>query len=257
VAWALVVSVDVAWAPDPETTLPLALLPADPQRVTAGGGGIYRESSAAIYRAPSSPVRHELGSKTEAAGKVKGKHYLGGFAALAGMAAIGSLFDGVGFLMAPLAGIGALAVAWVGIRHSLTRSALGSPTVGILPTEARRGEIVRASIHLRPRLQLSPRMCRAELKGIEQAVKGSGSSSTTHTHTLYHQHFALMGPNPLTADQDVTLEAEVKIPDNAAPTFGATSNDVIWTIKIELNATTPGGSTVAYDDEIILHVQPS
>jgi hypothetical protein len=248
VAWELVVSVDVAWARDPVERVPIEVVAGEAQ----ADAGVYRA-------APAPPVRHALGPDAEQAGSIKPRKTGVVFFSALTFGAVATQFGQFGaYILAPAAFLLAGTALWQAWRRSGARHALGQPRFELLPPEVRGGESVQARITLQPHRDLDYLDGWAELHGREIAVRGSGSSSTTHNHTLQREQIALEGPETPRAGQAVTLAATVPIARGAAPSFGAPSNHVSWTITLKLAARQrPGQITHELEEELVLHVQPS
>lgn len=252
VEWFVAAQLDLPWASDPKTERSFVLLPREARYFLQGGGG-YRDA------ALMAPVRHELGPSAPKAGSRKSRGDTASFFAGLAVAAVSTQFGMAAYVLTPLFLFGSAAVLWGAIKRSGNEHMLGDPAVELLPSELRAGQDSLVRLHLQPRSELHVTEATVELRCTETTKSGSGSSTTTKHEVLFTKRQTLAGPDPIASGQVAVLEARVSIPNGAAPTFGASSNDVIWSMKVVLKAFSPRNDRVfrrELDEELVIIVQP-
>jgi hypothetical protein len=124
-----------------------------------------------------------------------------------------------------------LAMFW---RKAAERK-LGKVDVNVEPTDARPGDTVWCAVNFRPQKDVKVASITASLVGEEVVVSGSGTNSTTHTHKLFEQKHELLAQRHISAGKEVSLDVELTIPDDAAPTFRAYSNRLKWAVNVHVD----------------------
>lgn len=204
----LVASVDIPWAFDPTTSVPLHVLPrprseqdlpAVPQPSTVGkliGGGVM----AAV---------------------------LAGFAMFVGTAARLPM----PVVLAAAAGLAAAAWGWF---RWLPAWILGDVQCEVETQRLAAGDELVGYLSLHPRRPLNLKNINIQLSAQESCTSGSGSNQTTHNHTLHSQTVTLADRPAIPADQTTRLDFRLPLPPLAAYTLNHANNKLAWRVSIRI-----------------------
>ncbi len=243
VDWYLHARADVPWAIDPKTETELLLLPAPPEEVPGEG---YRERPERIARP------HVLGTGTPKAATPPNIIFVVLFMVV-GLAVMGANGSGGGVIGAVVGVAFASFFVWRALKPKLAKTKLGNVEIALDPEQTQAGASVELSIRLCPPGPVRLNGVAAKLLGQEVAVSGSGTNKTTHRHTLHSELLQLSKRRVINAGEEVTLEASITIPEDAAPSFEASDNKVRWTVETDLDI--EGWPDL--HDEQVLTVYPS
>lgn len=225
----LVSRADIPWAIDPKAEAFVVLAPA-PIEVEAGQRG-YREGPRAIVRgAPGALVRSGSGSPAARFG-------CGGFFLFCTALSAWAASDGAvaAMVFSPLFLAASVALVVSGVRRLEMRQRLGTPDVVLTPPLPTRGDLLEATITLRPRATVTIRESSAKLLGQEIVKSGSGKHSTTHTHVLHSDEGSFRhSESRLPAHGEQVLRVSFRLPPDAAPSFEATDNQVVWSLALAI-----------------------
>jgi hypothetical protein len=247
VGWFVRASVDVAWARDPSDELEVRVLPRDRRHALQAGGG-YR--SAPLQEA----VRHSLGPSALAGHARRSQGGLGlgtGLVAL-GLGAASMAAGWSGYLVTPVVAIILVGGIVNAARRRATQRALGSPHVEIDRGESQPGGTVVARVVLQPADDVAVSDVTAKLVCKETAVKGAGSSATTHNRVVAANLVSLVRVASEPGEPSHVYESTLTVPAPAPPSFGSSSNDVTWTVEFSIDA-----GVYKITEEIVLSVQPA
>jgi arrestin (S-antigen)-like protein len=131
--------------------------------------------------------------------------------------------------------IAGAAVAFFGIRNSLAERKLGPVIASATPKVALPGEEISLVMDFNPRSEARLNEITATLKGVESVTSGSGTNTTTYTHTLHEEKVVLRGNGRLFAREAQELAAKVTLPADAAPSFSATDNSLTWKVEFHID----------------------
>jgi Arrestin (or S-antigen), C-terminal domain len=227
---------DLPWALDPKAETEILLVP--PRGCPDYDFGPAYQAPAVALRGESTSVWLGTllvggcfglpGLAIMAAGVAMGVSWLRGTSGSGGaypalfLLPFGAVFAVVGF------GIAALLQ-----KRNMARRKLGDPLVNVEPSLARPGDRVSVQVTVQPRASVQLNGATAVFKGVEQAVSGSGSNRTTHTHELLQREVPLGAPPQLESGQMASFRASLELPKDAPYSFAATSNYVKWTVEIK------------------------
>ena len=227
VDWYLRARADIPWALDPKTEAEVLLEPAEAEQVAASD-----------YRSPPQPIAraHNLGGG--AMPTIPPKAIL--VVAIVFIAFISFFlwpFVEDGQVIWPKVLFAAIACLAIGrmlysqMRNAVAKSKLGDVRVELDPGATSRGQSVRVTITVRPGGGATIDGVNLELEGQEIAVSGSGTNRTTHRHRLHHQALPISeGRRQVAAGEVATFEGQVTLPEDAAPTFRASNNNLRWNV---------------------------
>lgn len=194
------VQVDIPWARDPKESEEFILLP----------GPVTRPPPFSLVEASEKgTVRVGRGCRGA----------LGVVLMLVGIASLpfGLLFMGIGlFLLFPL------------LKNYLAGDRLGRVSAFLDPTTAVPGQTVDASIRVEPKKTAQINSASVELRAREICVSGSGTSKTTHRHTVFSNIWPISGPGEVMAGAPTVLTAAVPIPEEAGFSFASPNNKLLW-----------------------------
>ena len=231
----LTARVDLPWAFDPKAEAEVLLVP--PR-------GVSEYDFGPAYQPPAAELGSEGRTRALGAALLAGCFGLPGLGIMAGGVAFGvswlrgnssdAAFPAIFMLLfgGVFASVG-FGLAVVLLKRSLARRKLGDPLVNVTPNVARPGDRVAVQVTVQPRASLRLDGASAVLKGVEQAVSGSGSNRTTHTHELFQREVGLGAPPQLDAGQMASFSASFELPRDAAYSFAATSNLVKWSLEVK------------------------
>jgi len=126
---------------------------------------------------------------------------------------------------------GGLFISLKGLWGRLGRGKLGEPTVELSTTELRRGEEVRFSVSVRPDQKTELRSLEVILECEERVVHGHGQYQSRHKRTVFEEHLTLAENKVIEPHKGFKKKGAVTIPKDAAPSFGAPHNQVIWWLR--------------------------
>jgi len=198
------VRLDVPWALDPKAKEDYILLPGP---ACAPVGEIYGVT--------------ETGESKKSVGCVL---------AVAATIAIVSLF--FGFL--PV-----IIIAWIApgvlgfkvFRTSMASRQLGEAVFSLARHRAAPGERLPISIEFSPTKSIGINGITASLKGVEEVVSGSGTNRSTHTKTIFEEHYVLSEATQLSTGSQV-VSGEILIPRTGAWTFYSDDNKLTWQVTL-------------------------
>ncbi len=245
VGWFVRAWVDVAWARDPSDEVEVRVLPRDGRHSLQSGGG-YR--SAPERKA----VRHSHGPSALAGHtrRSRGSFGLGTGLIALGLGAASMAAGWSGYLVTPVVALILVGGIVNAARRRATQRALGSPHVEIDRGESQPGGTVGARVVLQPAEDVAVSEVTATLMCKETAVKGQGSSATTHNRVVAANLVSLVRVASEPGASHV-YEGALTIPAPAPPSFGSSSNDVTWTVEFSIDA-----GEYKITEEIVLSVQP-
>jgi hypothetical protein len=167
--------------------------------------------------------------------------------------AFGCLF-GIPFVLVPLAFIALpgwlLYRAW---RNVLAERRLGEVDLSAPEGNIHGNEVVPIGVSFTPRSRIALNEIRATLVGREVVVRGSGTNKHTYRHTLHEQKIVLCEEQVVEAGTSVSVEGELVIPEEAAPSFRAPDNELRWSITFEIDV----AGWADWIREWVLAVQPA
>ena len=123
---------------------------------------------------------------------------------------------------------GGLFITLRGFWGRLGRGKLGEPTVHLSTTEVRRGEEIRFSVSIRPEQRTELRSLEVVLECEERVVHGYGQYETRHKRTVFEQRLTLAQELVIEPHRGLNRKGALTLPLDAAPSFGAPHNQVIW-----------------------------
>ena len=122
------------------------------------------------------------------------------------------------------------------LRNAAARRRIGNTRIVIEPDKARPGSTVRVAFHIQPDTTCTIQGLHASLVGQEIAIRGSGSSRQTHTHSIHKQRVAFLDTTrTLEAKKVFRFEGTLQLPANASPSFYGGSNSIAWSILAEVD----------------------
>ncbi len=128
---------------------------------------------------------------------------------------------------------GGLLISVKGFWGRLGRGKLGEPTVQVSTTEVRRGEEIRFSVSVRPEQRTELRALEVILECEERVIHGHGQYQSRHKRTVFEQRLALSKDAIIEPHRGFRKNGALTVPQNAAPTFGAPHNQVIWWLRFQ------------------------
>lgn len=128
-----------------------------------------------------------------------------------------------------------LIIMLAGFRNWIAERRIGKVELNLDRHQFSSGDHVEAELVFTPRKVTKVNGIKAKLIGKEEAVSGSGSNRTTHTHELYEESFELLGGGETAPDQPVRLPILVSLPQTQAYSFHASDNKIIWQLKITID----------------------
>ncbi|MEM7168215.1 MAG: hypothetical protein AAF581_22400 [Planctomycetota bacterium] len=129
----------------------------------------------------------------------------------------------------------ALIFASITLRAKVAERRLGPVEVVLDPTLTRPGQNVRCTVRFTPQADIEVAGVTARLTGRERVVSGSGTDRTTYTHEIHSATEQLLGQDHIFAGNAVELSADLAIPEDAAPTFVASSNRLEWVVTVHID----------------------
>lgn len=233
VDWYILARADVPWAIDPKAEHDILLLAAEPQSTSSntyrGGPGL-------------APRHHDLGPAVRGGTQPPWMKFgaVGLFFAFFFVFFGKHLFeDGRPNLM--LFGFFAFALVmtgrmfWTDVRNMAAKRRIGDIRLSVEPSATMRGQSIQIRAALDPLSDARMSKVTATLVGDEVAVSGSGTSRTTHTHSLDRVSEEMASGIAVKKGQPVELTCSLKVPDHAAPTFRAEDNKVRWQLIVHFD----------------------
>jgi hypothetical protein len=126
---------------------------------------------------------------------------------------------------------GGLLVSLKGLWTRLGRGKLGEPTVHLSTTEVRRGEGIRFSVSIRPDRRTDLRSLEVILECEERVIHGHGQYQSRHKRSVFEKRIVLAEDTVIEPHRGFRKKGVLTIPTDAAPTFGAPHNQVIWWLR--------------------------
>lgn len=160
-----------------------------------------------------------------------GGGFIAGLAMLASGRAEGLFMLVWGSLFGGIPGIMALFM----LRNTFAKRKLGEVHVSFQPNSVGPGERATLYLEFKPRADIEINAITATFKGQEVVVSGSGTNTTTHRHTLHERVEELTGRCTLRRLEHADFKLELEVPDDAAPSFTASSNSVTWTCALHID----------------------
>ena len=126
---------------------------------------------------------------------------------------------------------GGLLISLKGLWGRLGRGKLGEPSVALNTTEVRRGEGIRFSVSVRPEQKTELRSLEVILECEERVVHGHGQYQSRHKRTVFEQRLTLAEDVVIEPHKGFNKKGSIVLPEDAAPSFGAPHNQVIWWLR--------------------------
>ncbi|MDP6544628.1 MAG: hypothetical protein QGH60_11600 [Phycisphaerae bacterium] len=150
-----------------------------------------------------------------------------------GAIAVVSLF--FGFL--PVIIVAWILVAFLGFkvfRNSMASRQLGEAVLCLSRHRAAPGEQLPISVEFSPTRPIGINGITATIKGVEEVVSGSGTNRSTHTKTIYQEHFALSDAAQLSVGRQA-VSGDIPIPQTDAWTFYSDDNKLTWEVTLRVD----------------------
>jgi len=109
---------------------------------------------------------------------------------------------------------------------------LGPAHFSIEAADIHRGETLNASFAFSPNEDVRVSAITLRLCATERAVSGSGTNTSTHSHRVYEQSYALLEDEHVAKDSAWSRTVELTVPSDAPPSFGAGSNRLQWEAEL-------------------------
>ena len=223
VIWQVYATVDIPWAFDPEAEQEILVLAgSEPASTGPGGASAAIEAMHPALLAIRLPRWLPLVIVPE-------------FLLLVG---VGVVWGGSPFLLFLL--FVGLTVVQVGgfvgfhlVRNQLAERRLGQVEVALSSAELLAGEALSATVHIAPPAPVALRRATLRLTAEERVVRGSGSNRSTYTHPVFEQEAVLHVGG--TVFNEVTWSGSIALPDDAAPSFAATDNELVWRALVRID----------------------
>jgi hypothetical protein len=119
------------------------------------------------------------------------------------------------------------------LRRRLAERKLGEVKWGTLAT-AFAGEAMPSLLQIGPLGNVKIREVTTAVRGIEQVVSGSGTDTTTHTHSLHNEQRILVSAPKTRRGEVLELEPELLFPQSSAWSVDLPDNRVIWTVTLAI-----------------------
>ncbi len=228
VDWEVHATADVPWAIDPKGDAPLTLVrgSAPPERVNQ----------------LTVPVMGQQAAMDKALGPVAGCLLLFFFLPGVGIAGAGvyklARGDFEGLFMVPFglvfAGV-ACFIIFMLFKNKIAARKLGDVQVSVKPSTVVGGAVVHVDLSFCPKADLEVNKITATLIGKEEVVRGSGTDKKTHTHELHREVVELRGKDSIRQGRDMHLSTQLTIPKDAAPSFAASDNRLLWNVVVDID----------------------
>jgi len=125
--------------------------------------------------------------------------------------------------------------AFFWIRHTALSARLGTVEVSMPHLVVAPGEEWPVSIRFTPRKTFLVNSITLRLEAQEEAVSGSGTQKTTHTHKLLSESHVIRESGQLTAGELVDEKLIIKFPDTRAFSFEASENKIKWNAEVRID----------------------
>ena len=187
------------------------------------------------------PVR-VVSSEGPEALKVKEPKQLTGVAAVVVLAIFLAVFAGFGVMcfMHPFAwiffgGFGILSGLWWVITKWLPKWKLGHVEYRFDQKRLSPGDTLTGILSIRPRGNLSLNQIAVTISAREECISGSGSSRTTHRHTLFELTDQLSTADRIMAGSSAKYPIRFAVPSDAAASIELNDNKLIWSVKAHVD----------------------
>ena len=128
-----------------------------------------------------------------------------------------------------------LIAGFVWFHRKALASRLGEVQLSIPRVITAPGEPWTARVQFQPRKQFRINSISLTLLGKESATSGSGTNSTTHTHTILEQKSVVRANDILTAGELVSEEFTFAFPDTDAFSLDVADNKIQWTATLRID----------------------
>lgn len=119
-------------------------------------------------------------------------------------------------------------------RSRVVEKVLGKIEVTAEPASVRPGDVVRCRVRLHPPTAVDVAAVTVRLLRRERVVSGTSDDRRVETHDAPEVQIELLRDRRLTAAEVVSLDTELQVPDDAAPSFLARSNRVEWVVGVQV-----------------------
>jgi hypothetical protein len=126
-------------------------------------------------------------------------------------------------------------ILWSDVRNFAAKQKVGELKIETDPAEATRGESLRVRAWFVPRSEGRVKRVWATLQGEEVAISGSGTNRTTHRHPLGKVESEMCGAMAFVREQPIDLVCELRVPEDAAPSFRSGDNRVEWSVVVHVD----------------------
>ena len=91
------------------------------------------------------------------------------------------------------------------------------------------------SISFEPASNITINTASVRLVGKEVAVSGSGTNTTTHSHTFHSEESPILTQGSFSRGMPVRDKRRLKIPADAAASFTASDNRIEWKLIVDID----------------------
>ncbi|MCA9246916.1 MAG: hypothetical protein KDA42_07360 [Planctomycetales bacterium] len=128
-----------------------------------------------------------------------------------------------------------LVMLYFAIRKQMAEKRIGDVELCLDSINVVPGGHVPLALSVRPRKSTPHNGITARLVGQEKAVSGSGTNKSTHTHTFFDETTTLVAAGTLDPAAPLALQTQVPIPADAAYSFFAPENKVLWHLTVRID----------------------
>lgn len=129
---------------------------------------------------------------------------------------------------------GGLIVLFFSLRRKLAEKRLGPVHLDWGPLTVAPGGTLPLRLSFTPNKSIQLSAIKLTLSVAEECTSGSGTSATTHSHTLHKDSQRILGSQRLPAFQPAEFDVAIKLPNLAAYSFDAPDNKIYWRAELRI-----------------------
>lgn len=121
------------------------------------------------------------------------------------------------------------------IQSSIAERKLGKVKCELLENILRPGDDLHFSISFEPASNVTINTASVRLVGKEVAISGSGTNTTTHSHTFHSEEMPILMQGSFSGGMPVRDKRRLKVPAGAAASFTASDNRLEWQLVVNID----------------------
>lgn len=138
------------------------------------------------------------------------------------------------FIGIAVTGLGIASLYFLSIQNKLAEKKIGKVEASLSKSLFHPGDTAKLNIKFTPQKTVKIKSIKAKITGEESASSQEGSDTIDHDYKISKEIYKIEGAKTLNAGYPVNYNVDIKIPNDAPPTFQSDNNEIEWSISIDI-----------------------